>query len=48
MQLVKTRNDPIHSENYEGKWIALREVVDKVFNDLQIISVEAQNQSLNN
>ena len=43
MQLVKTRNDPIHSENYEGKWISLREVVDRVFNDLQRLSIEARN-----
>lgn len=48
MQLVKIRKDPIHSENYEGKWISLREVVERVFNDLKILSVEAQNQSLNN
>ena len=34
MQLVKSRNNPIHSENYEGKWIALREVLDRVFYDL--------------
>jgi len=33
-QLVKSRNDPTHTENYEDKWIALREVVDRVFCDL--------------
>jgi len=48
MQLVKYRNDPIHSENNKGKWIALREVVDRVFCDLQILSVEARDEALNN
>jgi len=41
-------NNPIHSENYEDKWTALRYVVDRVFYDLQRLSVEAQNQALNN
>jgi len=48
MQLVKSMNNPIHSENYEDKWTALRYVVDRVFYDLQRLSVEAQNQALNN
>lgn len=40
------RNDLVHIENYEDKWIALREVVDNVFCDLQRLSIKAQNQSL--
>jgi len=46
--LVKARNNQVHTKNYEDKWIALREVVDKVFCDLQRSSVEAQNQPLKN
>jgi len=46
-KLVETKNDPVHTVNYEDKWIALREVVDIVFCDLQRLSIEAQNQSLN-
>jgi len=34
--------------NYEDKWIDLTEGVDNVFCDLQRLSIEAQNQSLNN
>jgi len=47
-RLVKARNDLVQTENYEDKWIALREVVDTVLCDLQRLSIEAQNQSLNN
>jgi len=46
-RLVKARNDPVHTENYEDQWIALIEVVDRVFCDLQRLSIEAQNQSIN-
>jgi len=45
---VKARNDPIHIVRYEDKWTDLRERVDKVFCDLQRLSIEAQNESLNN
>jgi len=34
--------------NYEDKWIDLTEGVDNVFCDSQRLSIEAQNQSLNN
>lgn len=45
---MKARNDPIHTEKYEDKWTALKERVDTVMCDLQRLSIEAQNQSLNN
>jgi len=35
-------------KSYEEKCITLREVVDRVFYDLQRLYVEAQNQSLQN
>jgi len=40
-KLVKAKNDPVHTENYEDKWIALGEVLDRVLCDLQRLSVEA-------
>jgi len=46
-KLVKARNDPVHTEQYEEKWIAPKEVIDRVLCDLQRLSVEAHNQSLN-
>jgi len=46
-KLVKARNDPVHTVNYEDKWIALREIVVRVFCDLQRLSIEARNQALN-
>jgi len=45
---VKARNDLIHTERYEDKWTALRERVDTVMRELQKLSIEAHNQSLNN
>jgi len=47
-KMVKSRNDPIHTDNYEQKWNALRERVDRVMRALQKLSIEAMNQSLNN
>jgi len=47
-KLVKTRNDLIHTGKYEDKWTALRERVDRVMCELHKLSIEAQNQSLNN
>jgi len=35
MELVNSRNQDIHLENYEGKWKNLRSVVNRMFNDLQ-------------
>jgi len=45
--LVQARNDPVHTENYEDKWISLRKMVDRVLCEMQRLSVETQNQSLN-
>ena len=46
MELVNSRNLEIHLDNYEDKWNNLRVVVNRVFNDLQRLSVQAQNQAL--
>jgi len=48
VNLFESINNPIHTKSYEEKWIALREVVDIVFCYHQRLSVEAQNQSLQN
>jgi len=47
-KLVEARNNPIHTKSYEGRWIKLRERIDRVMRALQKLSVEAQEQSLNN
>jgi len=46
-KLVKARNNFVHTENYEEKWSALRERVDTVMCELQKLSLEAHNQSIN-
>jgi hypothetical protein len=46
-KLVKARNNFVHLENYEEKWTALREIVDTVMCELQKLSLEAHNQSIN-
>jgi len=46
--LVKARIDPIHTEKYADKWTPQRERVDTIICDLQRLSIEALNQSLNN
>lgn len=43
--LVKSRNDLIHSENYEDRWTALRERVDVVLNNLQALTMEDHRKS---
>jgi len=37
---AQARNNPVHTKNYEDKWIALREMLDRVFCDLQRLYVE--------
>jgi len=46
-KLVRTRNNFVHTEDYEEKWTALRERVDTVMCELQKLSLEAHNQSIN-
>jgi len=46
-KLVKARRNFVHKENYEEKCIALRERVDTVMCELQKLSLEAHNQSIN-
>lgn len=45
--MVQSRNNFVDKENYEDQWIALRERVDYVMCELQKLSLEAHNQSLN-
>ena len=47
-KLVEAINDHIHTESYEGRWIELRERIDRVMRALQKLYVEAQEQSINN
>jgi len=46
-KLVKSINNFVHLENYEEKWIALRERVDLVMSELQKLSLEAHKESIN-
>jgi len=46
MELVNLRNQVIHLENYEDKWNNLREVLNKVLDDLHKLFVQALNQAL--
>jgi len=46
MELVNSRNQVIHLENYEDKWNNVREVVNKVLNDLQSLFVQAQDKAM--
>jgi len=48
MELVNLRNQVIHLENYADKLKNLRSVVNKVFNDLQRLLVQAHDQALKN
>jgi len=47
-KLVKTRYHVFHTDSYEDQWTALRERVDTVMCELQKLSLEAQDQTLNN
>jgi len=47
-KLVKARNHVIHTESYEDQWTSLRERVDTIMCELQKLSPEAQDQTLNN
>jgi len=38
--------EDIVTDNYEYKWNNLKELVNRVFDDLQKLSIQAQNQSL--
>jgi len=48
MELVNFRNQAIHLENYEDNWNNLRKVVNWVVDDLQSLSIQAQDQALRN
>jgi len=48
MELVNSRNQAFHLENYEDKWNNLRELVNKVLDDFQSLYVQAQDQDLRN
>ena len=45
---MKARNHVIHTESYEDQWTSLRERVDTIMCELQKLSPEAQDQTLNN
>jgi len=45
---VNARNHVIHTESYEDQWTALKERADTVMCELQKLSLEAQDQTLNN
>jgi len=46
MELVNSRNQAIHIENYEDKWNNMRSVVNRVFSGLKKLLIQAQNQAL--
>lgn len=48
MELVNSRNKDIHLDNYEDKWNNLIDVVNRTLDDLQVLSIQAQDQALRN